>query len=81
MLFVHIIYSLSIFCLGRIKTLYGNAPEFGTIFRAFIVHETPLICLSMLRRFEVTRFRLMEVVKIWGFFPTDTTATHSLLLQ
>ena len=29
------------------KTLWGDAPTFGTIFSAFIVDETPGFCLSI----------------------------------
>jgi len=46
-LILRIIYSLSIFSLGCIKTPWSDAPKFGIIFSAFIVDETSGFCLSM----------------------------------
>jgi len=43
--FLHIVYTLSIFPLGNIKTLWGDASKFVTIFSAFIVDGTSVICL------------------------------------
>jgi len=56
--FLRIIYSLSIGC---IKTPWGDAHRFDTVFNTFIVDERSVFCLwiiIMLSRFEVMRFRL-----------------------
>ena len=56
--FLQVIYSLSIFSLGNIRTPGSDAPKIGTVFSAFIVDE---IYIFVCRYVELFRSYVLSI--------------------